>query len=284
MRAMAVSAGRILLFLALSLSGLSIAVLTVVHFGGQNWFADTRLRIAAEAGGALSGFITLCLLARFVDRRGWDTIGFNLSAAPIGLGGGTLLGAAIFGVPLALLMAMNYAHFTPQYARFTLDALVLALIFVFVNVVDQELLVRSYLFQEVWRKYSSTAAVTISTIVFVALHAGVIVKGLNGAIAGLDVMLASILICLAYIRSGALWLPIGIHFGWNMIQGPVLGVAVTGSDLGGQWHAFTFAGPALWTGGAIGIEGGLAGLAGPLLGIAFVLLFIKPHMAQKTSD
>lgn len=277
MRAIVVSAGKIALFVALCLGGLTATILAVVHFGGANWFADMRLRALAEAGGVLSGFVALVLLARLVDKRGWDTIGFRLSAAPAGLVGGTLIGIAIFCLPLAILLAMGDAHFAPDYSRVTPTAMLWALVYVFANVVDQEMLVRSYLFQEVWRKYSGAAAVVVSTVVFVGLHAGAIGKGPNGELAGLDILFASILLGLAYLRSGALWLPIGIHFGWNAFQGPVLGIAVTGTDPGGQWHAFAFSGPALWTGGAMGVEGGLAGLAGPLLGIALILLLVKPR-------
>jgi membrane protease YdiL (CAAX protease family) len=79
----------------------------------------------------------------------------------------------------------------------------------------------------------------------------------------------------AYLRTKALWLPIGIHFGWNGLQGPVLGINVTGTDPGGPWHAFSFQGADLWTGGTMGIEGGLAGLAGPLVGIALVVFLFR---------
>jgi membrane protease YdiL (CAAX protease family) len=121
--------------------------------------------------------------------------------------------------------------------------------------------------------------VIVSTIIFVALHAGMVIKGTAGLLAGADVAAASIMLGLAYLRTGALWLPIGIHFGWNAFQGPVLGVNVTGMDLGGHWHAFAVDGPALWTGGDMGVEGGLAGLAGPLLGILVVLRWPKAKRA-----
>lgn len=151
----------------------------------------------------------------------------------------------------------------------------MALLLVFVNVIDQELIVRSYIFQEIWKKYSGAAAVTVSTVVFVALHTGAILKGTAGLLAGANVALASVLLGLAYLRSKALWLPIGIHYGWDAFQGPVLGINVTGMDLGAHWHVFAVDGPALWTGGAMGVEGGLAGLAGPLLGIAVVLALYR---------
>jgi len=246
-----------------------------VNIAGPDWFSDMRWRVAAETGGAAAGLLALIVMARFVDKRGLDTIGLPPSGALRDLVDGTILGIVIFAVPIVILLALGMARFDPDYSKFSGTALAMALLYVFVNVLDQEFLVRSYLFQEVWRRYSATAAVVVSTVVFVALHAGAISKGINGELAGIDVLFASILLGVAYLRTKALWLPIGIHFGWNGLQGPVLGINVTGTDPGGPWHAFSFQGADLWTGGTMGIEGGLAGLAGPLVGIALVVFLFR---------
>jgi len=80
----------------------------------------------------------------------------------------------------------------------------------------------------------------------------------------------------AWGRTHARWLPIGIHLGWNALQGPVLGINVTGADIGlGYWRVFAFSGDPLITGGELGVEGGLAGLVGPLLGLGLVALLIR---------
>jgi membrane protease YdiL (CAAX protease family) len=279
-RKIAISAGRILAFLALWAALLSAATFAVVQLGGPNFYQDMGWRTALEGLAMLATLVAFLVMALAVDRRGVGTLGFPPDRAFAGLIGGTLIGAAIFAVPLAILSAQGYIAVTPDFAHFTPGALAIALLLVFVNVIDQELIVRSYIFQEVWRKYSGTAAVTVSTVIFVALHAGAILKGTAGLLAGANVALASILLGLAYLRSRALWLPIGIHFGWNAFQGPVLGINVTGMDLGAHWHVFVVRGSDLWTGGTMGVEGGLAGLAGPLLGIAVVLaLYRQPHAA-----
>ena len=280
-RDIGISAAKILLFFGLWGAGLAAATLTVVHFGGPKFFDNIGWRIAAETGGAIAAFVALFIVARFVDKRSAATLGFPAGGAVTGIVLGTLLGVAIFALPVGILMAMGYIHYLPDFAHFSMQALGLALLLVFVNVIDQELIVRSYLFQEIWKKYSGAAAVVVSTIIFVGLHAGAISHGTAGMLAALNIALASILLGLAYLRSGALWLPIGIHFGWNGFQGPVLGIDVTGTDLGAHWHAFAVNGPALWTGGTMGVEGGLAGLAGPLLGIAIVLLLIRKRAAAQ---
>jgi len=58
--------------------------------------------------------------------------------------------------------------------------------------------------------------------------------------------------------AGNLWFPIAIHFAWNFLLGPVLGLTVSGSGhLGLGWKMVVVDGPALFTGGAFGLEGGL---------------------------
>jgi hypothetical protein len=116
----------------------------------------------------------------------------------------------------------------------------------------------------------------VTTALFVALHAAPISQGTQGLIAGANILLASLLMSLAYVRTGQLWLAIGIHLGWNGLQGPLLGVNVTGADLGfGHWSVFDFPGDPVLTGGAMGVEGGLVGLIGPALGLGIVAFAFK---------
>jgi uncharacterized protein len=281
LRKIGISAGKIVLFLLLWALLIAAGTLSVVHFGGEGFFKNMAWRVTAEALAMLAALVALLVMALLVDRRGTRTLGFPASGAATGLLGGALIGCAIFAVPVGILGALGHIQFAPDFTQFSWSALGLALLLVAVNVIDQELLVRSYIFQEAWRKYSGAAAVTLSTILFVALHTGAILNGTAGLLAGANVALASVLLGIAYLRSGALWLPIGIHFGWNAFQGPVLGIAVTGMDLGAHWHVFAVSGPMLWTGGAMGVEGGLAGLAGPLLGIAIVLAITRRDAPQR---
>ena len=115
-----------------------------------------------------------------------------------------------------------------------------------------------------------------------AMHAAALMQGTQGLIAGLNILVASLMLSLAYVRTGQLWLAIGIHMGWNGLQGPVLGINVTGTDLAfGGWRVFQFNGDALLTGGAMGVEGGLVGLIGPMIGLAIVAFAFKQQPKPK---
>lgn len=280
MRGVAVSAGKILAFIALWSVLIAVVVMTAVTVGGQDWFNDLEWRFFVEIGGTIATLAALVFMALVVDKRGWSSFGFNPTRL-IDLLTGTVLGALIFAAPLGILLALGAAQLEPDLTSFSAKALAFALVLCFFNVITQEALVRSYIFQELWAKYGAAIAIAVTTVIFVAMHAAALMQGSAGLIAGANILIASVMLGLAYVRTNALWLPIGIHLGWNGLQGPVLGINVTGQDLDlGVWRLFVFEGDPLLTGGAMGVEGGLVGLAGPLLGLIAVALIWRVKPAQ----
>jgi hypothetical protein len=120
-------------------------------------------------------------------------------------------------------------------------------------------------------------ATLISSLNFMLYHAA----GFRGAwLPAFNVFRSGILFALAYQVTGNLWLPVAIHFVWNFLLGPVAGLAVSGQDLANSWHIFAVQGPALFTGGAFGIEGGLVVTLVTLLGIAILALFFRSRAGE----
>jgi membrane protease YdiL (CAAX protease family) len=286
MRRALISVGKILAFLGLWTALTAAVIMGAVAIGGEDFYAIRTLRVGVEIALTLAILIPLVVMARFVDKRPLTTIGFGPPRL-YDLLTGAVIGAAILMAPIGVLVAMGAATYAPDLATFNVAALALGMLVCFFNVVTQEALVRSYMFQELWGKYGAWIATLVTTTVFLAIHTGALIQGAQGLIAGANILLASLLLSLAYVRTGQLWLAIGIHLGWNGLQGPVLGINVTGLDLGfGHWRLFEFPGDALLTGGAMGVEGGLIGLIGPAIGIAIVAFAFKqqpkPSFAAKT--
>src|SRR5262249_39839900 len=71
---------------------------------------------------------------------------------------------------------------------------------------------------------------------------------------------AGALLGMAYAASRSLWLPIGLHFGWNFTEGGLFGAAVSGGHSQGVINS-TIAGPALVTGGLFGPEASVIAVA-----------------------
>lgn len=116
----------------------------------------------------------------------------------------------------------------------------------------EELLLRGYalkVLDETWGRYGAVGA---TSIVFSLLHVA------NPAItilALINVFLAGVILALLYLRSGSLWLAVGFHWGWNFIEGAVLGCAVSGIPAPGSILTTTAAGPPWLSGGPFGPEG-----------------------------
>jgi hypothetical protein len=72
----------------------------------------------------------------------------------------------------------------------------------------------------------------------------------------------------AYLRTSALWLPIGLHFGWNVAL-PMLGANLSGFTMGVTGYALHWKAGDLWSGGGYGPEGSLLTTA-----IVMVLFFV----------
>jgi hypothetical protein len=275
MKRVGVSVLKILGFLGLWAALTSGVVLTAVALGGEDFYQKVEFRVGVEIALTFAVLAPLVVMARLVDKRSLTSIGFGPPRL-FDLLTGTILGALILLAPIGVLLAMGAARYAPDLSGFSAAGLGLGLLVCFFNVVTQEALVRSYMFQELWSKYGAWVAAIVTTLIFLALHFAPISQGAAGLIAGANILLASLLLSLAYVRTGQLWLAIGIHLGWNGLQGPVLGINVTGNDLAfGHWRVFEFLGDPLLTGGAMGVEGGLIGLIGPALGIVVVMLFVK---------
>ena len=117
-------------------------------------------------------------------------------------------------------------------------------------VLHEELLFRGYVYQKV-RTVSRLGAIIFTAIVFTAAHAAN--AGLS-PLAVVNLLLAGVLLALAYEVYQRLWLPIGIHFGWNILSGPILGWNVSGYFSRHTVFQIHGHGPEWLTGGHFGIE------------------------------
>ena len=208
-----------------------------------------------DAASALTILAAAWLMVRLVDRRPFVSLGFAPRHLIRELFLGVILGAGWLVLSIAILWLAGWI--TPQSSlRISWVNLVWtagALVF---NTLCQELLTRSYIFQTIQSRTSAPVAILSSSVLFSALHVG----AFQGAwlLPAVNLFVAGVLFGTAYCLSGNLWLPIAIHFTWNLLLGPVLGLTVSGRDeLNGGWQVFSVHGPTVFTGGAFGIEGGL---------------------------
>lgn len=193
-------------------------------------------------------------------------LGWNRASADnfaLGLMGG--MGAAC--VALAPPLLAGLAHFTPTAGeKPTIGAAAFLAVFLLVGSSGEEILFRGFGFQTLIPSLGEGVSVAVCAILFGLLHMGN--PGANwlgiantigfGAVFGY-----------AFLRSRDLWLPIGMHFGWNFTL-PLFGVKVSGLTMNVTGYEMSWTAGALWSGGAYGPEASLMATAVVLLLFLYV--------------
>ncbi|MGZ3438426.1 MAG: CPBP family intramembrane glutamic endopeptidase [Polyangia bacterium] len=200
---------------------------------------------------------------RLIERRPVVELGRARAAGEVGRG--MALGAALFAGTIVVLSLLRVCHLERGDGwRALVPALVMSLAAAF----SEEILVRGLLFRIVEESLGSWIAVVLSAGLFGVLHAfnhgATIVSTLSIAFE------AGVLLAAAYVYSRRLWLPIGLHLGWNFTEGGIFGAAVSGHPGHGLWRSH-FAGAELLTGGEFGPE---ASVVAVVLCFAVALLLL----------
>lgn len=195
------------------------------------------VRLYRESVALVTLLVAAWLMVRFVDRRAFSTLGFNLGSLGRDLILGLALGSLWLGVVLAGLWALSWLT-VHRAGTLTFSSMALGALAMLINVVTQEVLARSYVLQVIQSQSNPVVAVLASAFIFMLYHAGFI----KGAwLPALNVFLSGVVFGVAYMLTGNLWLPIGLHFAWNFLLGPGLGLAISGQDLGVQWQLLRLA-------------------------------------------
>lgn len=135
--------------------------------------------------------------------------------------------------------------------------------------VGEEIICRGIIFRLIDQRWNTWAALIFSALFFGFGHISNDNATCWSSIA--IAIEAGLLLGAAYKWSGTLWVPIGIHWAWNYVQGNVFGLAVSGGDTGDAILATTVNGPDIITGGAFGPE---ASIIAVIFGILFTIVFL----------
>ena len=203
------------------------------------------------------------VLVRLTERR--DATELDAARAIPLTAGGVLLGVLLFCVVYAALWSLGIATFLGWG---TTDGLLATFAGAMGAAFGEEIVFRGSLYRLLEEGFGTTAAVLVSGALFGLLHAGN--PGATAASSAAIALEAGILLAAAYAATRSLWLPIGLHFGWNFTEGGIFGASVSGGESHGLLNVH-LAGPEALTGGQFGPEASLVAVA-VSLAISFVML------------
>ncbi len=206
------------------------------------------------------------LLTRRLDRQEWQATGLWLHPGWVREAlSGVLLGALMIAAVFVVLTTSDIAGTTP--GTHPARALILGVVVLLPMALTEELLFRGYLLRNLAQAWDGRVALILSAVVFALLHLS---NPERDALALLNIGLMGVLMGYAYLQSGSLWFPLGLHFGWNFTQGTLLGMPISGLGIPGLVRTHLGL-PHSISGGPFGPEASILGTVVMVLGFGYIM-------------
>lgn len=165
-----------------------------------------------------------------VDRRAPTTLGTPLDGWTMLRDnlGGVLLGVLLTGAAAGIMAAVGALEPRAWNTLAGLASLAGLAVPLYLSAFFEEIVLRGYIQRTLFLHGGHVWAVAGSALCFGLLHA------MNPGVSWLavaNIILVGVLLSLVVIRTNSLWVAAGLHFGWNLMLGPVLGLPVSGVSL-----------------------------------------------------
>lgn len=217
-----------------------------------------------QAGAAIICLIVYFAGGKWIERR--STTGASLRVALAVLAAGLLGGIALFAIVMGILWLVG-SYDADGLNPF--NKLGQGLVFALAIAVFEEIAFRGLLLRLCSKIVGAWAALLISAVVFGGVHAlGSDAPLMRVAAIALT---GGLLLGAAYTATGRLWLPIGLHWGWDFTEDSVFGSPVSGQHTAAGLISGQLSGPSILTGGSIGPDASLVAIIVVLAGAAYLL-------------
>ena len=246
-------------------------------------FWPANIAINLVIGNGVPIVVSVFVARRIFDRRSFRSLGLHLNRQA---GQDVLVGVGIAVLQTSLVFFLELAFGWLKVERFAWQQrsplsvlwgfLLWLVIFIAVGFYE-ELFSRGYQLQNLEEGLNTFWGVLLSSMVFGAAH---FLNPNANWFSAVGITLSGIFLAYAYLTTRQLWLPIGLHIGWNLFLGPVFGFPVSGLDSSGLVQAVV-EGPILFTGGGFGPEAGLILLPALGVGALLIWLFTRGRLNQE---
>ena len=228
------------------------------------------------------GTVAVWISRIYLDKKSFKSLGIkydSLSIKDVLLGfflSGTMIGTVFVILYLSGLLQVTELGWTGNELSPILGIL---LWFFGIGVAvgwSEELVFRGYLLQNLRDGIGLVWAVLIMCVFYGVVHMS---NPNSTLLSGALIAIIGFLRIFGWLRSGQLWLSIGMHAGWNFFQGPVFGFQVSGMEndsllrhnlIGSDWIS----------GGPFGPEAGIVVI--PVIILALIVMFLWTSKRENT--
>jgi len=222
--------------------------------------------------------IPILLARRFLDRRSLVSLGLKWDRQAIrDILAGFIIGgigiSLLFGIFLGMgwLKVDGFAWQVETWPSVLSGIGIMFLIFA-MTAWAEELQARGYWLQNLEEGLNLPTAFLLTALFFSLSHLGN--PGFTW-MAFLGMFVGGFDLAYGYIRTRQLWLPMGLHLGWNFFEGTVYGFQVSGWEGMPGLVMQHVAGPEIWTGGSFGPEAGLLMLLAVGVNVGMISLYSR---------
>ncbi len=214
------------------------------------------------------GIIIITLLfCKLIQKRKMTSLGFvkkdMVKEYLIGMGGGFIL----FSVAVLICVVTGTMKFNGISENFSFGIFLLYLLGYMVQGMSEEALCRGYFMVSMSRRYPVAAGIMANSLIFASLH--LFNSGIS-ILAFINLTLFGVFASLYFLKRGSIWGIAAFHSVWNLVQGNVYGVLVSGTSSDCSVFSTTMVeGKELVNGGTFGLEGGIAVTIVFIAGIIF---------------
>lgn len=227
---------------------LSLQVFYIVLF----WLTGSPF-VTATMGTFAAASLANAVTVRIYERGQLSALGLgwaNTSSRELLLGIGSGAGAACLVLLLPVVGGIASFEKVPASEHVWASLVFVGIVLLF-GAFGEEMLFHGYAFQLLIRRVGAFATILPAAVIFGLAH----MNNPGSNLIGIgNTMLWGVLFGYAYLRTTALWLPIGLHFGWNFAV-PLFGANLSGFTMGVTGYALHWKAGDLWSGGAYGPEG-----------------------------
>ncbi|MGQ4832559.1 MAG: CPBP family intramembrane glutamic endopeptidase [Candidatus Asgardarchaeia archaeon] len=197
-----------------------------------------------------------------------SSLGFeiNLKMALLSLGF-FLLGVMAIGLIVVLFLSLDLATIEIAKENIAFETFIITFLNFFILAMIEEIVFRGYMISVLKKAFSALNSILISGLLFALLH---IFTPNFSIISFIQLFTAGALLGFAYIKTRNIYTVTAFHFAWNISEGLIFGLPVSGH----RYQGIIKINPLdnILTGGAYGPEGGLIGVVITVL--IFIMLII----------
>lgn len=199
----------------------------------------------------IGALFAIFIFRKYVDRKSFKSLGFELSNYKTDLLKGLVWGAGLISIGFAALYFSDFL--TVVETDFGAIQWLSYIAFFAIVAFNEEILVRGYVLTNLMASMNKYWALIVSALLFSVMH---LANDSTSIISTVNLFLAGIMLGIYTIHKRNLWFPIAMHFTWNFFQGPLLGFEVSGTKMESVINQEVSGSP-LITGGEFGFEGSL---------------------------